>query len=119
MEIILVQIQLIHFSIALKCLLKQTHIKDKAERPEKPSLLSHFQHFKRLAMVMRRNEDGLSFGAVGVKQPILLLFARGWDYSGGGRQDTLFPTMKMMTTKIIVIIILGIYDDYHYYSFSL
>ena len=36
MEIILVQIQLIHFSIAFICLLKQTHIKDKAEWPEKP-----------------------------------------------------------------------------------
>ena len=32
---------------------------------------------------MRRNEDGFSFGAVGVKQPILLLFAPTWDYSGG------------------------------------
>ena len=28
-------------------------------------------------------EDGFSFGAVGVKQPILLLFAPTWDYSGG------------------------------------
>ena len=31
----------------------------------------------------QEEEDGFSFGAVGVKQPILLLFASRWDYSGG------------------------------------
>ena len=39
-------------------------------------------------------EDGFSFGAVGVKQPILLLFAPN-GITLGGRQDT--PVYIMMT----------------------
>ena len=45
---------------------------------------------------LEEEEDGFSFGAVGVKQPILLLFASRWDYSGGPGQDTPVYIIAMM-----------------------